>query len=66
MRYANHLERAKQEALDALAKLHAGEKAQVLALDSQVRFLTQLTDDPAQLRAAIQSIQASDEQKLLW
>jgi hypothetical protein len=61
MRYGNHLERAKQEALDTLSKLHSGEKAQVLALDSQIHFLTQLTDDPAQLRAAIQSIQPSDE-----
>ena len=31
MRYGDHLERAKQEALDTLSKLHSGEKAQVLA-----------------------------------
>ena len=60
MRYGNHLDRARQEALDTLSKLHSGEKAQVLELDSQVHFLTQLTDDPAQLRAAVQSIQAGD------
>jgi hypothetical protein len=61
MRYGNHLDRAKQEALDTLAKLHAGDKAQVLEIDSQVHFLTQLTDDPAQLRAAVASIQPGDQ-----
>jgi hypothetical protein len=61
MRYGNHLQRAKQEALQTLSRLHAGEKAQVLELDSQVHFLTQLTDDPAQLRAAVASIQPGDE-----
>lgn len=62
MRYGDHLDRAKREALDAVSKLPSGgEKAQVLALGSQVRFLTQLTDDKAQLKAAIQSIQPGDE-----
>lgn len=60
MRYGDHLARAKQEALDAVSKLGSGRKAEVLALDSQVRFLTQLVDDPAQLKAAIEAIQPDD------
>ena len=62
MRYGDHLARAKQEALDAARQIALrASKAQVLALDSQVRFLTQLIDDPAQLKAAIEAIQPGDE-----
>src|ERR1051326_8071244 len=32
MRYGNHLDRAKQEALGAVSKLNAGERGQVLAV----------------------------------
>src|SRR5438552_7605145 len=60
MRYADHFAKAKQAALDALAALKPGDKGQVLALDSQVHFLTQQIDDPAQLRAAVQSVQPTD------
>ena len=60
MRYGNHLDRAKQEALQTLAGLHPGEKGQVLALDSQARFLTQMIDDPAQLKSAVSSLQPGD------
>ena len=41
MRYSNHLERAKQDALAELSRLHAGQKAQVVSLGSEVHFLTQ-------------------------
>jgi hypothetical protein len=60
MRYRDHLARAKQEALDTLARVR-GSKAQVIALDSGVHFLSQLTDDPQELRNAIASIQPGDE-----
>jgi hypothetical protein len=60
MRYADHFTKAKQAALDALSTVKPGDKGQVLALDSQVHFLTQQIDDPAQLRAAVQSVQPTD------
>lgn len=60
MRYGDHFARAKQAALDAVAGLKPGGKAQALALDSQVHFLTQQTDDPAQLRSAIQALKPTD------
>ena len=62
MRYGNHLDRAKQEALSAVSKLNAGEKGQVLAVGSHIHFLTQPVEDPDALKSAIQSIQPSDEQ----
>lgn len=61
MRYGNHLSVARQKALDVLARQPANTKIQVLALDSQVRFLTQLTNDTAQLKSAIETILPSDE-----
>jgi hypothetical protein len=57
---ATRLATAKQEALNTLASLRQGEQAQVLALDNQVRLLTQLTQEQAELRAAVQSIAATD------
>lgn len=60
MRYADHFSKAKQGALDAVSKLKPGDRGQVLALDSQVHFLTQQTDDPGQLRSAIQALQPGD------
>lgn len=60
MRYGNHFATAKQQALDVISKLKPGEKGQVLALDSQARFQTQLIDDPAQLKAAIEALQPGD------
>lgn len=61
MRYADHLARAKAEALKVLGQVRPGDQAQVLSLGSKVRFLTQPTDDSAQLRAAVDSIQPSDD-----
>jgi aerotolerance regulator-like protein/VWA domain-containing protein len=60
MRYGDHLSRAKRQAADALSRLQSGERAQIIALDSQSHLLTQPTDDSAQLRAAIDSIQPGD------
>ena len=62
MRYGNHLDRAKQEALSAVSKLNPGEKGQVLAVGSHIHFLTQPVEDPDALKSAIQAIQPSDEQ----
>ena len=61
MRYADHLARAKQEALNAVSNLNAGERGQVLELGSHVHMLTQPVEEADQLKAAIQSIQPSDE-----
>jgi hypothetical protein len=61
MRYGTHLARAKQDALDTVAKLPSGTKAQVIALDSQARYMTQMIDDRTQLKAAVQGIEASDQ-----
>lgn len=61
MRYGNHFERAKQEALSALSNLHGGEQGQVLTVGSHIRFLTQPVEETDQLRSAISSIQPSDE-----
>src|SRR5437764_6968249 len=40
MRFGDHLARAKQQALDAVSQVRAGEQAQVLSIGSQVRSLT--------------------------
>ena len=60
MRYGDHFARAKQAALDVVSSLKPGDRGQALALDSQVHFLTQQTQDPAQLRSAIQAVQPGD------
>jgi hypothetical protein len=62
MRYDDHLARAKQAAMNAVSQLNPGERGQVLAVGSRVHFLTQPVEDTDQLKAAIQSIQPSDEQ----
>jgi von Willebrand factor type A domain len=62
MRYDDHLARAKQQAMNTVAELHPGERGQVLAVGSRVHFLTQPVEEADQLKAAIQSIQPSDEQ----
>jgi len=62
MRYDDHLAEAKQQALNAVSRLSSGERGQVLAVGSRVHFLTQPVGDADQLRAAIRSIQPSDEQ----
>jgi hypothetical protein len=61
MRYDDHLSRAKQQALSAAAALAGDVRGQVLALGSHVHFMSQMINDPNALKAAIQSIQPSDE-----
>jgi Aerotolerance regulator N-terminal/von Willebrand factor type A domain len=60
MRYGNHLERAKQEAIDTVSKLRSGDQAQVVALGSRVEILTQPSNDANALAAAIRSITPGD------
>ena len=60
MRAAGHLDKAKDEALSVLSKLTPGQTAQVLALGGRVQALTQLVSDPAELRAAVATIQPTD------
>jgi hypothetical protein len=60
MRAADHLAKAKDEALSLIAGLRPGDQAQVLALSGTVQALTQLISDPAELRVAVQSIQPGD------
>ena len=61
MRYGNHMDRARQLATSAVSNLNGGERGQVLAFGSRVHFMTQPVEDPDALKAAIQTIQPSDE-----
>src|SRR5271169_686548 len=60
MRAADHLSKAKDEALSLISGLKPGDQAQLLALGGQVQALTQLVSDPNELRVAVQSIQPGD------
>lgn len=60
MRAAGRLEQAKREALEVLAGRRSRDRAQVIALSSSVSALTPATRDPAELRAAIESIVPGD------
>ena len=60
MRHGGALERAKREALAVVASLPAGSQGQVVALDSQVHFLSPAVEDRQQLRAALESVSATD------
>ena len=60
MRAGMRLEDAKQQALEVLANRRSGDRAQILALGSQVHVLTQPTQDRRALRDAVESIQPGD------
>jgi hypothetical protein len=60
MRAGDRLARAKQEAMNVLGTLRAGDRAQVIAFGSNAQLMTQPTDDQAELRAAVQAIQPGD------
>src|SRR5581483_3043330 len=60
MRDGDRLSRAKDDALAALSHLRAGQRGEVLAVDSQVDISAQPTDDASQLRSAIRGIAAGD------
>lgn len=56
----SRLDEAKREALGVLARRAPSQKAQVIALGSQMRVLTQPIEDAAALRAAVASIGPGD------
>jgi hypothetical protein len=60
MRAGTRLADAKRAALAVLDSLRSGDEAQVLALDSQVRALTQPTRNAKELRAAIGRLEPTD------
>jgi Aerotolerance regulator N-terminal/von Willebrand factor type A domain len=60
MRAGSRLADAKREAVSVLSARPPAERAQILALGSEVHVLTQPVQDPAALRAAVQSIGPGD------
>jgi hypothetical protein len=60
MRAGSRLADAKREAITVLDARNPSERAQVLALGSEVHVLTQPVQDLSALRAAVQSIEAGD------
>ena len=60
MRAGSRLDDAKREALSVLASRDESTRAQVASLGSRLQLLTQPIQDPAALRAAVESIQPSD------
>ena len=54
------LDEAKRGALSVLSAKSPGQKAQVIALGGEMRLLTQPTEDPSQLRAAVEGIGPGD------
>ncbi len=60
MRAGSRLADAKREAASVLASRNPAERAQVMALGSQLQVLTQPTQDAATLSAAVNSIEPGD------
>jgi hypothetical protein len=60
MRSGTELGRAKSEILSALSKRSPGERAQIIALGSNVEIITQPTNDLDALKAAIEGIAPAD------
>jgi hypothetical protein len=60
MRQGGRLERARQAALSALSGIGGQDRAQVMAFGSQVRMMTEATNDVAALQAAIRAIEPGD------
>jgi hypothetical protein len=60
MRAGNRFTDAKQQALALLAAKPSSQKAQIMALGGELEVLTQPIADEAQLRAALESVQAGD------
>lgn len=61
MRAGTRLADAKRQAQELLATRKGGASAQVAALGDKLRMLTENIQDPAELRAAIESIKGSDQ-----
>jgi hypothetical protein len=60
MRAGDRLARAKQMAKSAISRLRPGQRGQVVAFGSRVQVMSELTDDRAQLTAAVNAIEPSD------
>ena len=60
MRYGDHLDRAKQEALNVIGSVRGGNVAQVAAVSDRVELLTQAVTDRGALQGAIRAIAPSD------
>jgi Aerotolerance regulator N-terminal/von Willebrand factor type A domain len=60
MRAGSRLADARREALSVLASRRRSERAQIMTLGSQVRVLTEPTQDPDALRAAVESVEPGD------
>jgi hypothetical protein len=60
MRAGSRLADARREALSVLASRRPSERAQIMTLGSQVRVLTEPTQDPDALRAAVESVEPGD------
>ena len=56
----SRLDRAKQQAMSILGSIPATESAQVIALAGTVQPMTQQTNDPTELRAAVAAIKPTD------
>src|SRR6202140_5123289 len=60
MRAGTRLADARREALSVLSSRRPADRAQVMALGSQIQVLTQPSQDSSALRAAVQSLQPGD------
>ena len=60
MRAGTRLSDAKQAALKVLAAKPQSQRAQVMALGGQLAVLTQPTEDPSELRSALEEMQPGD------
>jgi hypothetical protein len=60
MRAGQRLADAKREALSVLSSKRAGDKAQLMALGSQIQVLTQPSLDTSELRTAVENVQPGD------
>jgi len=60
MRAGSRLADARREALSVLASRRPSQRAQVMTLGSQVQVLTDPTEDPDALRAAVESVEPGD------
>src|SRR5690349_23216993 len=57
MRAGDRLQKAKDEALKVLANLKPGDQGQVIGLGGTVQAFTQITNDSAEMRAAVAAVQ---------
>lgn len=60
MRTADRFERAKQQALEVISGMGAGDRGQVLGFASSVQIVTQPVDDKEELRRAVVAMQPGD------